>query len=276
MASHVEMRNRAAATYNAAADTYDAAANTFWERFGRRTIQRLQLRPGMRVLDVCAGSGASAIPAAEIVGPTGTVVAVDAARTLLSLLERKARARHLDRVHVVAGDLLHLGVAEAAFDAVVCVFGIFFVADMERAVRELWRSVRPGGQLAVTTWGADVFEPMDSQFWDAVAAERPDLYKAFNPWDALSEASVLAQLLTNAGVPDPQIENESGVHPIAMPDAWWALVMGSGYRGTIERMSPEAGDRVRARNDAYMNSAGVDAIRTDVLYATATKYPSSR
>ena len=276
MATHLEMRNRAAATYNAAADTYDSAANTFWERFGRRTVERLQLRPGMRVLDVCAGSGASAIPAAESVGSTGRVVAVDAARSLLSLLERKARARRLDHVHLVAGDLVNLGVAESAFDAVICVFGIFFVSDMERAVRELWRSVRPGGQLAVTTWGADVFEPMDSQFWDAVREERPDLYKAFNPWDALSDVTVLTELLSNAGVPDPRIEAEVGVHPIPSPDAWWALVMGSGYRGTIERMSPDAGDRVRARNSAYLTSAGVDAIRTDVIYATATTSSSSR
>jgi len=114
MASHFEMRNRAAATYNAAADTYDSAANTFWERFGRRTVERLQLRPGMRVLDVCAGSGASALPAAEGVGSTGMVVAVDAARSLLSLLERKARARRLDHVHLVAGVWSPDGVAEAA------------------------------------------------------------------------------------------------------------------------------------------------------------------
>jgi hypothetical protein len=121
-----------------------------------------------------------------------------------------------------------------------------------------------------------VFEPMDSQFWDAVAAERPDLYKAFNPWDALSDATVLTQLLTDAGVADPRVESEIGMHPIAAPDAWWALVMGSGYRGTIERMSADARDRVRARNDAYVMSAGVDAIHTDVLYATATKPSSSR
>ena len=41
----------------------------------------------------------------------------------------------------------------ASFDAVVCVFGIFFVPDMVKAVSELWSRVRPGGKLAVTTWG---------------------------------------------------------------------------------------------------------------------------
>jgi hypothetical protein len=41
-------------------------------------------------------------------------------------------------------------------------------------------------------------------------------------------------------------------------------------------MSPDAGDRVRARNSAYLTSAGVDAIRTGVIYAPATKSSSSR
>lgn len=55
-------------TYNAAADSYDHPANTFWDRYGRRTVDRLRLRRGDRVLDVCCGSGASALPAAEAVG----------------------------------------------------------------------------------------------------------------------------------------------------------------------------------------------------------------
>jgi len=61
-------RQKAATTYNAAADFFDHPANTFWARFGRRTIEYLGLKAGDRVLDVCCGSGASAIPAAEMVG----------------------------------------------------------------------------------------------------------------------------------------------------------------------------------------------------------------
>ena len=51
MSSHDELRNKALATYNAAADRYDDSDNTFWELFGRRTIARLGLSPGMHVLD---------------------------------------------------------------------------------------------------------------------------------------------------------------------------------------------------------------------------------
>lgn len=63
-----DARARAAATYDAAADRYDDLANSFWEKFGHRTIERLQLRPGARVLDVCCGNGASALSATKRVG----------------------------------------------------------------------------------------------------------------------------------------------------------------------------------------------------------------
>ena len=85
-----DARKKAAATYNAASDFYDHPANTFWERYGRRTIERLPLPQGARVLDVCCGSGASALPAAGAVGPDGTVTGVDLAENLLALARTKA------------------------------------------------------------------------------------------------------------------------------------------------------------------------------------------
>jgi ubiquinone/menaquinone biosynthesis C-methylase UbiE len=88
-----DAKARAAKTYNAAADTYDDPANSFWERFGRRTIERLDLEPGTRVLDVCCGSGASALPAAQAVGPSGRVIGVDLADKLLGRARAKASPR---------------------------------------------------------------------------------------------------------------------------------------------------------------------------------------
>ncbi len=68
---------RAAATYNAAADSFDAPALSFWDRLGRRTVERISLQRGEAVLDACCGAGASAIAAAEAVGPDGRVLGVD-------------------------------------------------------------------------------------------------------------------------------------------------------------------------------------------------------
>ncbi|HZE87922.1 MAG TPA: class I SAM-dependent methyltransferase, partial [Verrucomicrobiae bacterium] len=178
-----DAKERARATYDAAADTFDDPALSFWDRFGRRTVERLDLRPGEKVLDVCCGSGGSAIPAAERVGPAGAVLGADISERLLELARAKAKARGLGCAEFRLADLERLGVPDEAFDAVVCVFGIFFLPDMPGAVRELWRRVRPGGRLAITTWGRGIFEPMNGVFWESVRAERPELFKSFNPWD---------------------------------------------------------------------------------------------
>src|SRR5215831_15712719 len=74
---------RAAFTYNAAADFYDASPLSFWDYFGRRTIELASIPIGSRVLDVCCGAGASVLPAADAVGPTGNVIGIDLAKKLL-------------------------------------------------------------------------------------------------------------------------------------------------------------------------------------------------
>jgi ubiquinone/menaquinone biosynthesis C-methylase UbiE len=150
---------KAAATYNAASDHFDDEPLAFWDRYGRRTVERLALTAGSTVLDVGCGSGASAIPAASIVGPDGRVIGADLAERLLDLARDKARRKGFRNVEFRHGDMEALGFPDAMFDAVISVFSIFFVPDMTNQVAELWRMVRPGGQLGITTWGPRMFEP---------------------------------------------------------------------------------------------------------------------
>jgi ubiquinone/menaquinone biosynthesis C-methylase UbiE len=266
-----EAQIKAAATYNAAADAYDDPANTFWDRFGRSTIARLGLARGARVLDVCCGSGASAIPAAKAVGPEGSVLGIDLAENLLALAREKAAARGLTNATFQRGDMLDLGVPAAGFDAVVCVFGIFFVPDMADAARELWRAVRPGGRLAVTTWGPRFFEPASTEFWNAIRAVRPDLYKGFNPWDRICDPEALRAVLSEAGITQVEVRAEVGAHPIPSPEAWWSAVLGSGYRGTIDQLDPEARETVRAANRDAIRRTGIRSVEANVVYALARK-----
>ncbi|HEU0209791.1 MAG TPA: class I SAM-dependent methyltransferase, partial [Candidatus Udaeobacter sp.] len=200
-----DAQRRAAFTYNAAADSYDAASLSFWDYFGRRTIDLLSLPPGAQVLDVCCGTGASALPAAETVGPAGRVVGVDLAQELLQLARAKGVQKGLANIQFELGDMLSLRFLAEAFDVVVCVFGIFFVPDMAKAVSELWGRVRPGGRLAVTTWGPNFFEPANNLFWRSIKDVRPDLYKGFNPWDRIDNPAKLKKIFDEAGVPSANI-----------------------------------------------------------------------
>jgi len=149
---------KAAAAYNAAADHSDDEALGVWAKYGGRTVERLALPSGASVLDVGCGTGASAIPAAERVGPNGKVIAVDLAERLLEIARHKAASRNLGNIEFRLGDMEDLGYPDRHFDAVICVFAIFFVPDVAKQIKELWRTVRPGGQLAITTWGPRVWD----------------------------------------------------------------------------------------------------------------------
>jgi SAM-dependent methyltransferase len=260
---------KAATAYNAAADYFDHPVSSFWHRFGRRTVERLGLRAGESVLDVCCGSGGSALPAAEAVGPEGKVVAVDLAERLVALGEAKAREKGLGNIEFAAADMLTLGYPDASFDVVVCVFGIFFVPDMVAATKELWRMLRPHGRLAITTWGPDLFEPANAAFWDAIGEECPGLLKGFNPWERISTPAGLGEMLVEAGIADAEIVAEEGRHPISSPDDWWLIAMGSGYRGTLAQLDAATFSRVREKNLALLGQC--EAITTNVLYSVAIR-----
>ncbi|MBK1986068.1 class I SAM-dependent methyltransferase [Sphaerospermopsis aphanizomenoides BCCUSP55] len=271
MTNKEDMLVRTEAIFNSASDNFDAPALSFWNRFGQRTIDRLALRNGDRVLDVCCGTGASAIPAALSVGSTGKVLGIDIAESLLQLGRNKSKQQCLENIEFQYGDFQNLGLPNESFDAIVCVFGIFFVPDMVAAIRELWRMVRPGGKLAITSWGKDVFEPANQIFWNAVEAERPDLVKKFTPWDRISDPASLQALLEAGGATQVEVFAEAGIHELTSPEDWWTMVLGGGLRGTIDQLDPVVRERVRQANVRFLQANEVHALKVNVLYAIAQK-----
>jgi SAM-dependent methyltransferase len=258
-----EAKARVARTYDTAADHFDHPALSFWQLFGEQSAARAALKPGERVLDVCCGSGASALPAARSVGPTGSVVGIDLADSLLQLA--RAKSADLTNVEFRHADFETADLPGASFDAVLCVFGLFFFPDMPRALRKMRGMLKPGGRMVITTWGPGLFEPMNTVFWNAVRTERPDLYKSFNPWDTLTDPHLVRRVFEDAGVPVDDVVAHRHQHSINGIEDWWAIVLGSGYRATVEQLSDEARERVRIACSRFATTAPVQA---NAVYAT--------
>ena len=253
--------------YNAAADHYDDPVNSFWERCSLRTLERLAPRPGVRMLDAGCGTGAFSIPAAAAVGPAGHVVGQDLAGDLLALARRKAHRRGLSNVCFEERDAFGATHDSRLFDAAVSIFSLFFAADLIAAVRGLCDRVRPGGTIAVTTWGPGVFEPAASAFWSSVESLRANVRPATCPWDRVSHPGALRAVLASAGLEDVRVVAEPGQHALESPDDWWRVALGSGFRGAIEALAP--GERRRVREDtlARLRRANLRSIRVDAVYA---------
>lgn len=263
---------RAARTYAAAADHYLNPALAFWDHWGAATVARLPLSPGDAVLDVCCGAGASALHAARAVGPTGSVLGLDLAQPLLALARQRAADLGLTNASFEECDATASGLESSSFDAVVCVFGVFFAADMPAFVAEMWRLVRRGGTLAITTWGPDWCEPASSLFWRAVRELEATLFRAFNPWEEITTAPALADLLARGGIGDAAVEATTGEHhELERPDDFWDIVLGSGYRATVEALGDEQPQRLRKRVVGELRTRGITRLRNDVVFASAIK-----
>jgi ubiquinone/menaquinone biosynthesis C-methylase UbiE len=196
-----EHAERAARTYSAAADHFHHPALGFWDHYGAATVARLPLAPGDRVLDLCCGTGASAIPAARAVGPAGQVIGADV--TEPPLAQARQRAAGLPQAEFRLGDATRTGLPAASFDAVVCVFGVFFVPGVPGFVAEMWRLVRPGGILAITTWGRTCgSREARSSGPPSVTPSRPCTGPG-TPGTRSPLREALTALFTQAGVPSP-------------------------------------------------------------------------
>ena len=262
---------KAAETYNAAADSFDAEPLAFWDRYGRRTVDRLKLRRNASVLDVCCGSGASALQAARVTSPAGAVIAIDLAEELLQLGRAKAKTAGLRNIEFRRADMTDLKFPDRHFDAVVCVFGIFFVPDMEAQVEELWRMVRPGGQLAITTWGPGIFSPAYELWLAAVRKVCPDLDSAFHPWDRISTPDAVRKLFLDAGIGQVDVIPEAGYQALRTPEDFWTIALGSGLRWTIDQMGAVLARGVRQELLDVLAERGIDRVGTNVIYAIAQR-----
>jgi ubiquinone/menaquinone biosynthesis C-methylase UbiE len=270
----IRLRAEAIAAWDAAADRRDHSALGFLSLAADRTISALELEPGMRVLDVASGTGTAAILAARAVAPSGRVTGVDLSDSMLEVAREKTARAGLDGVlEFRRADMTATGLPDGAHDAVVCVFGLVLVPDMPALARELWRMVKPGGQLVVTTWGPRLWAPMTEVFKAAVAAERPDLVAAADPWDRATDTTTVAAILAEAGIPEDVISVMPAFDrwPLRTPRDWWSIVMGTGLRWTVDQLTEDQASRVRQATLEHARRARVDWISNNVLYARATK-----
>lgn len=113
-----------------------------------RFVEQLNLKPGMRVLDMACGSGNQSIPAAR----TGcSVTGVDIAPNLIEQARNWAEVENLN-IQFDEGDAENLPYADAGFDVVMTMFGAMFAPRPERVSAELVRVCRPGGTIAMANW----------------------------------------------------------------------------------------------------------------------------
>ena len=109
---------------------------------------------GSRVLDLGAGTGDQTLVAARRIGPGGMVLATDISAPMLALTQEAARAADLPNVQTRVMDAQRLELEPGSFDAAIARFSLQFVPDIQRALAEVRRVLKPGGRFAAVVFSA--------------------------------------------------------------------------------------------------------------------------
>jgi SAM-dependent methyltransferase len=131
-----------------ASGDYPAMVETFLLPLGPRLVEASRITPGMRVLDVAAGTGNASIPAAQ---RGASVTASDLTPQLLEAGLHRAKGAGVD-LDWVEADAEHLPFEDASFDAVISSIGAMFAPHHRQVADELVRVCRPGGTIGLLSW----------------------------------------------------------------------------------------------------------------------------
>jgi SAM-dependent methyltransferase len=181
----------------------------FLEPATRRLLAEAGLAAGMRVLDLGSGAGDVALLAAELVGPTGAVVGIDADDGVLAMARERVAAAGMPHVSFAAGDLRTVELA-GEFDAVIGRLVLMYVPEPAAALRRLAGLLRPGGVVALQEFN---FSAASLQWYPAMP-----LCRRYWAWmrATVTRAGVeplmgykLAATFAAAGLPVPHLRLES-------------------------------------------------------------------
>jgi ubiquinone/menaquinone biosynthesis C-methylase UbiE len=215
------------AAWDQIAPGYDAFVTATHIWLGNESLRRAELRPGMRFLDVAAGSGALSIPAARL---GARVLATDQSPVMLERLRARARAEGLEvETRVMDGHALELD--DDGFDLAGSQFGVMLFPDMPRGIREMARVVKPGGRVLVHAYGEPQKIEFLAFFVRAVQAVRPDFHGL--PMDPpplplqLRDPERLRQELAAAGLSNIEVDTMTETLAFPTGQALWDWLVSS-------------------------------------------------
>lgn len=228
----------------------------------------------MRILDLASGTGEPGISLAQRV-PQGSVIAVDQSLELLEIASNRALAKNLVNFTTRQSDAHQLPFANQSFDLAACRFGVMFFSDVQRALKEVRRVLKPGARACFGVWG-----PMEQPYWQATMkivhqhVGGPMLPPGGADPFRFSGAGSLSALLAAAGF------HEVEESPQNLPWTWpgdakelfeYACAVAAPFRPMLDRVPEKDWPAIRAEATAAIEHYRVgDEIRfgADVVLAS--------
>jgi ubiquinone/menaquinone biosynthesis C-methylase UbiE len=169
----------------------------------QKLLQLANIKSGDKIIDIACGTGLVSFPAAEQAGEKGFVMANDISDKMVETGTAIAKEKNLSNISFQRMDAEELDVEDNSYDIALCALGLMYFPDPLKAIKEMYRLLKPGAHAVAAVWGqrkncgwADVFEIVDRR----VASEVCPMF--FN----LGNEGVLQQYMSVGGFKNISIE----------------------------------------------------------------------
>lgn len=201
---------------------WDAVIMEELKPMGVALLEAVRLKDGDTVLDIATGTGEPGLSAARQVG-SGRVIGVDLSEEMVRIANQNAKDRGVKNYQAMAQDASQLNFPQGTFNAGICRFGVMFFPDPVATIKELVRVLKPGGRLALSSWGPPPQNPWATTIAGIVNSTLnlppppPDAPGVFRH----SAPGTLKFLLTQAGLTDVVETAQAGEFGSGTPEQYW-------------------------------------------------------
>ncbi len=275
---NVKRNERLEEIFNRVAANFDSVGPKYFSYFGKKLVEYAKVNEGAILLDVACGRGASLFPAICSVEKNGQVIGVDFSQEMIKETQSIISLQGLCNVKLIQMDAEKLDFPDSSFDNVLCGLSIPFFSDSLRAIDEMYRVLKEGGRLGLSTWKKREKKGVLDKVYTKLFLENQD-NNSNNTTSKPDFGSVegIEKILKNAGFKNIEIFVEKKTFYYRDAEEWWQEQWSNATRGFfehIESIGPDALERFKkAVFIEIMDNSDANGIRfdADVLFSFGHK-----
>ena len=278
--THLQHKPEIVGVYNRAAQLYDQVGIKQFTHFAKLMVEKINIPPGARVLDVATGRGALLFESAEKVGKDGYVLGIDLAANMIAKTAEEISKRGMNQAEVRLMDADEISFPSNSFDFILCGFAIHFL-NFPHLLVKFYEILKPGGILATSHPYVPIHDKENFERWKWLFELTREVFPVdFQPpsfWIApnrLNRPELIKTAYCSTGFEIISISHEEATLYFKDEDDWWDWEWSQGSRFWVEGMTKES--QMKFKTTAFeklkqMKTTNGIPMLEGALFATARK-----